>query len=419
MDLNLASEEALASVVGDKRASKIVKERSENGRFLDFESVGPRTPGISARTVEKLKAAGFVIETKEDPGSSGARGNARGAPAAAAAAADAAAAAATSSPAASPVTLLAAGLSKVDLGKTDLNQASEQAIAAVVGANKASKIVQERGKNGVFADLESVGPRTHGISLKTVEKLRAAGFVVGGNAATAKAPAAATSPGAPLKDLTKEFEQMDLGSSPVYAKAAPAQGVGAAATSGAVVTAAVVGSVDQTGWPHDRRIAVPAEFKGARLTELPQSVAPQDGGREKVAWGGQIFTQSEWRKTLLAWEKKYPKLKKHPHETKSDRTRATTDDAAIDFCFSKLRRINVRGTGLPVSLSQKIDEDFAFRVDPFGNVVCRHAHDRSMTKFDVDHVFPWIRGGRSIRDNFWVSSHRTPLCSSTAAFRAR
>ena len=26
-----------------------------------------------------------------------------------------------------------------------------------------------------------------------------------------------------------------------------------------------------------------------------------------------------------------------------------------------------------------------------------------MTKFDVDHVFPWIRGGRSVRDNFWAS----------------
>ena len=36
-----------------------------------------------------------------------------------------------------------------------------------------------------------------------------------------------------------------------------------------------------------------------------------------------------------------------------------------------------------------------FRVDMYGNVVSIHASDGALCKFDVDHIFPWSRGGRS------------------------
>ena len=259
----------------------------------------------------------------------------------------------------------------------DLNRASEAEIAAAVGTNKASKIVVERDANGSFADLGSVGTRTHGVAKSTLKKLREAGFVVGdagaednrsalsgASANGAAAAGAAASDKSSVKDLTKDFQKIALGSGKkskskekesgasepaYYAKAAPRHVAIAAAEKGEVVTAAVVGAV-ATGWPHDRRVAVPAEFRGVKLMEFPEEVEAQNGGRARVSWGGQTFTQSEWRKTLLAWEKRYPKFKKHPHETLSERSRATTEEATIDFCFSKLRRIRVRGTGWVLGL---------------------------------------------------------------------
>eukprot|EP01046_Picozoa_sp_COSAG06_P059453 COSAG06_NODE_12302_length_1397_cov_2.851310_1_plen_75_part_00 len=40
-----------------------------------------------------------------------------------------------------------------------------------------------------------------------------------------------------------------------------------------------------------------------------------------------------------------------------------------------------------------------FRVDPFGNVMRLEADSRSVTGFQVDHIFPHSRGGLSDNDN--------------------
>lgn len=41
-----------------------------------------------------------------------------------------------------------------------------------------------------------------------------------------------------------------------------------------------------------------------------------------------------------------------------------------------------------------------FRVDPYGNVVALEASMLAVTAFEVDHIFPWSRGGLSVPDNF-------------------
>ena len=40
------------------------------------------------------------------------------------------------------------------------------------------------------------------------------------------------------------------------------------------------------------------------------------------------------------------------------------------------------------------------RCDPYGNVVSRYASSEAMCAFELDHVFPWSRGGLSVPANF-------------------
>lgn len=50
-------------------------------------------------------------------------------------------------------------------------------------------------------------------------------------------------------------------------------------------------------------------------------------------------------------------------------------------------------------VSETVDKDM-FRLDAVGNVLCRTAVDKSVLSWDVDHCFPWIRGGKSDVSNF-------------------
>ena len=42
----------------------------------------------------------------------------------------------------------------------------------------------------------------------------------------------------------------------------------------------------------------------------------------------------------------------------------------------------------------------AHRCDPYGNIVSRDAKSESLCAFELDHVFPWSRGGLSVPANF-------------------
>jgi len=98
---------------------------------------------------------------------------------------------------------------------------------------------------------------------------------------------------------------------------------------------------------------------------------------------------------------------KHPVEDETARSRATGSDENRRGCFDRLRatpgtlalEAAVRDLGMDVAETLK-----AYRVDWFGNVVSMHDGDSkaglSLCMFDVDHIFPWRRGGRSSDDNF-------------------
>ena len=40
------------------------------------------------------------------------------------------------------------------------------------------------------------------------------------------------------------------------------------------------------------------------------------------------------------------------------------------------------------------------RCDPYGNIVSKFAKSEAMCAFELDHVFPWSRGGLSVPANF-------------------
>lgn len=52
-----------------------------------------------------------------------------------------------------------------------------------------------------------------------------------------------------------------------------------------------------------------------------------------------------------------------------------------------------------------------YRSNPYGNVVALEAKGRSVCAFDVDHIFPWARGGLSVPANLMALFWRTqPTC---------
>ena len=79
-----------------------------------------------------------------------------------------------------------------------------------------------------------------------------------------------------------------------------------------------------------------------------------------------------------------------PHETLAERTKITTNPEIRSACWSKLPIVH--------DLPSKYRD--VFKVDMYGNVVAKAAEDGALCFFDVDHVFPWSRGGRSVMANF-------------------
>ena len=105
--------------------------------------------------------------------------------------------------------------------------------------------------------------------------------------------------------------------------------------------------------------------------------------------------------------------KSTPHEDESHRIRMTSKgnaagDRHIEACWALCRdRSAVSPAVLPTRWVEK-----GFRVDAFGNVVAAPgtASNLALCKFDVDHVFPWSLGGRSVQANFhalqWDANRR-------------
>ncbi len=123
-------------------------------------------------------------------------------------------------------------------------------------------------------------------------------------------------------------------------------------------------------------------------------------GLGHVNWNGKQYTPEQWKQKVNEWERRFPHIKDengntvHPNETENVRT--TAQRKARDFCWQKLPQINISSQKCPQKLRN------IFRVDMYGNVVAHpeHTSDSALCCFDVDHCFPWCRGGRSVKENF-------------------
>ena len=140
-----------------------------------------------------------------------------------------------------------------------------------------------------------------------------------------------------------------------------------------------------------------------------------------MRWGRETYTLQEWRQKLANWQDAFPNIKRSdgstPWETESFRSSQTSKVEIIKQCFDKCKRPTWPDT------LKKASRDFLrrFRVDMWGNMICLPntagglADNESLCFFDVDHTFPFSRGGRSVLKNFealqccanrWVKSDR-------------
>ena len=160
----------------------------------------------------------------------------------------------------------------------------------------------------------------------------------------------------------------------------------------------------QPKWHKD---GLPEEFKG-RVGDVPRSqmfVLEESDGT--FTWAGETVAHS--REEFVAWaealERLYPPRfngKDRPHPSETLQYRGQQCKAEVEACWSKMDRYAISkawkaadsGTNLPEKIQKR------FRVDLFGNVVAVDASMKAVCAFEVDHVFPWSRGGCSRRTNF-------------------
>ncbi|CAG9462526.1 unnamed protein product [Pedinophyceae sp. YPF-701] len=285
-------------------------------------------------------------------------------------------------------------------GEVNLNRCDAEAIASVSGVSMkyATAMVAERNAGGGFRDWDDVAERMRARGHRFGPARRAAleqrGFVI----RTPGAPA----PAAVLQDV---LPTLSAATEPVAAAASAGNG-GAVATT-EVVQGASESDEDETA-VSDLKATSGGEFvpwwetDEGRGKPFPPEFADADGEHkfeylERVGAGyeigGRAVTAEEAEAMRRRWEAQYPMLKPHHKETVADRTKATSDDDNIDFCWRELLRLEVNDR-IPPQWRKR------FRCDPFGNVVSRYADNNSLCKFDVDHVFPWSRGGHSVKENF-------------------
>jgi len=164
---------------------------------------------------------------------------------------------------------------------------------------------------------------------------------------------------------------------------------------------------DDPQWPD----GLPKEFariyKGVRRSQM----FVLEGSDSRFTWGGEVIASNptefrDWAKDL---EKRFPpkfngtdRPHWHPSETLLYRTRQCK--AEVSYCWDAMDSFAIPGAwkqvalGRGVPLPRRIQD--AFRVDLFGNVVSNKASAKAVCAFEVDHVFPWSRGGCSRQSNF-------------------
>ena len=165
-------------------------------------------------------------------------------------------------------------------------------------------------------------------------------------------------------------------------------------------------STDVGRWYDDKTTAVPPAFAG--ISNYARPVLHKDG--LTVTYKKQHMTTKEYKTMIKQWQIDYPhitysdvggKQVRTKHETQSFRTSTTTNKKIRLAVWDKLPWISEaawthleEGFKVPETLKR------LFKVDMYGNVIAKEADNMSLCYFDVDHIFPWSRGGRSVPENF-------------------
>ena len=115
-----------------------------------------------------------------------------------------------------------------------------------------------------------------------------------------------------------------------------------------------------------------------------------------MVWNEKTYTEDEWRHQIKTWEELYPNISLNDDdayletavETASYMKYQVSKPSMRECCYNSLAEIAVE------------ELRHCFRVDIFGNIISLQAQDNSICAFDVAHLFPWCRGGRSVKQNF-------------------
>ena len=193
----------------------------------------------------------------------------------------------------------------------------------------------------------------------------------------------------------------------------------------------VANNVDGEQWYEDSKKPFPPEFnkkKNGVMKLMQMPVLDEVDGVTSIAYFGETYSTDAWKMYLEKMIAGYPNLVKKtvqgrteksstPHETSSYRCSQTTKEDNRIKCWEKRndanrslfrREVVDEKTGKVTSkelgdgnraIQRLLTE--SFREDMYGNVISLDAMDNgALTYFDVDHVFPWSRGGRSVMANF-------------------
>lgn len=158
-------------------------------------------------------------------------------------------------------------------------------------------------------------------------------------------------------------------------------------------------------WNRQRRVWVypqgvpvfPAEFDEDSIKCMP--VFSKKG--KSVMWNDVKYTAQEWEEQVKGWNAEYP-VKKQNELIEALDFKTRNAKSYRKLCWYNATPCN----------DSFIPEDFRklFATDAFGNVICEDAPNMSLLSFDVDHIFPWGRGGLTDPRNLWALQYYANRC---------
>ncbi len=153
-------------------------------------------------------------------------------------------------------------------------------------------------------------------------------------------------------------------------------------------------------WYDDEKRDYPPIFTSRTLKLFPE-IKLNEKGEKMYYWDqqGDGYTEIEWKEK---WSRQFPNIKRPdgstPQESLLLRSQQTTNKKVIENAWADLGETSIP---YPHHWSNKVKSFMEkFKSDMYGNVISINADNNALSKFDIDHIFPWSRGGRSRRSNF-------------------